>query len=109
MLVEADHAGFTQLTHHHFFSIFRFTDVLHSKICTRYLDRVSVCALDIKHANILRWCPCTVLSLSDIYMVDLYKSKAETYNLWHNEDHIRTAKTFASKASEELISYFMSD
>lgn len=46
---------------------------------------------------------------SDIYMVDWYKSKAETYNLWHNEDHLRAGKTFGSKASEELISYFMLD
>lgn len=54
-------------------------------------------------------CTCTFLSLSDIYMVDLYRSKAETYNLWHNEDHLRTGKAFGSKASEELISYFMLD
>lgn len=32
VLIEADHAGFTQLTHYHFFPVFRFTNMLHNII-----------------------------------------------------------------------------
>lgn len=55
VLVEAHHTGLTQLTHHHLFSVLRFTDVLHNKICKCYLCRRYVCALDTEHAHILRW------------------------------------------------------
>lgn len=60
VLVEAHHTGLTQLTHHHFFSVLRFTDVLHSKICMCYLCRRCVCALDRKHVTL----PHSTLSLS---------------------------------------------